>query len=253
MVINHVSKSWDDPLLQAVDLSNFHTVLLCHHKIRRLRVHQHFFATRNETKPTKTHEKRITFQLLHVLVRWLEKIQTYSPNGGAKWWFAMVESAKNHLKQTKKLNVLVFHGPDIFRFSISESRATMERKKQNKFGQNRRTNHSQVLILWLRDPEKGRLGEDPFLRVATYFEGQAARSASFGEGSGNTSNHQAHLFLLPLPLPYPGKNCGQRHRKSNFSYKTNQPIWQIFVKLDIFPKFRGENKKWLSCHHLGSL
>ena len=29
-----------------------------------------------------------------------------------------------------------------------------------------------------------------------------------------------------------------------------QPIWKILVKLDIFPNFRGENKKCLSCHHL---
>ncbi len=175
MVINHVSKSWDDPLLQAVDLSNFHTVLLCHHKIRRFRVYQQFFATRNETKPTKTHEKRITFQLLHVLVRWLGKIQTYSPNGGTKWWFAMVESVKNHQTKNKRTECPCFSWSRHFPISISESRAIMERKKQNKFGRSRRTNHSQILILWLRDPEKGRLGEDPFLRVATYFEGQAVK------------------------------------------------------------------------------
>ena len=29
-----------------------------------------------------------------------------------------------------------------------------------------------------------------------------------------------------------------------------QPIWKISVKLGIFPKFRGENKKYVSCHHL---
>ena len=36
------------------------------------------------------------------------------------------------------------------------------------------------------------------------------------------------------------------------SWWLNQPIWKIFVKLDHFPKFRGENKKCLSCHHLDS-
>ena len=28
------------------------------------------------------------------------------------------------------------------------------------------------------------------------------------------------------------------------------PIWKIWVKLEIFPNFRGENKQYLSCHHL---
>ena len=31
-----------------------------------------------------------------------------------------------------------------------------------------------------------------------------------------------------------------------------QPIWKILVKLDHFPRVRGENKKYLSCHHPGS-
>ena len=30
----------------------------------------------------------------------------------------------------------------------------------------------------------------------------------------------------------------------------NQPIWKLLVKLEIFPKDRGEQKKYLSCHHL---
>ena len=30
----------------------------------------------------------------------------------------------------------------------------------------------------------------------------------------------------------------------------NQPIWKILVKMGIFPNFRGEHKKYLSCHHL---
>ena len=34
------------------------------------------------------------------------------------------------------------------------------------------------------------------------------------------------------------------------SWWLNQPIWKICVKLDTFPKVRGENKKYLSCHHL---
>ena len=29
-----------------------------------------------------------------------------------------------------------------------------------------------------------------------------------------------------------------------------QPIWNILVKMEIFPKFRGENSKYWSCHHL---
>ena len=28
-----------------------------------------------------------------------------------------------------------------------------------------------------------------------------------------------------------------------------QLIWNIFVKMDHFPNFRGENRKYLSCHH----
>ena len=28
-----------------------------------------------------------------------------------------------------------------------------------------------------------------------------------------------------------------------------QPLWKILVKMGIFPKFRGEHKKYLSCHH----
>ena len=28
------------------------------------------------------------------------------------------------------------------------------------------------------------------------------------------------------------------------------PIWKIWVKLGIFPNFRDENQKYLSCHHL---
>ena len=31
-----------------------------------------------------------------------------------------------------------------------------------------------------------------------------------------------------------------------------QPIWKILVKLDHFPRVRGEKKKYLSCHHPGS-
>ena len=29
-----------------------------------------------------------------------------------------------------------------------------------------------------------------------------------------------------------------------------QPIWKILVKMGIFPNFRGENEKCVSCHHL---
>ena len=34
---------------------------------------------------------------LNLLVRWLEKNETYSPNGGERWWFAMVESKRQTL------------------------------------------------------------------------------------------------------------------------------------------------------------
>ena len=34
------------------------------------------------------------------------------------------------------------------------------------------------------------------------------------------------------------------------SWWLNQPIWKIWVKMGIFPNFRGEHKKYLSCHHL---
>ena len=33
------------------------------------------------------------------------------------------------------------------------------------------------------------------------------------------------------------------------SWWLNQPLWKILVKMDIFPNFRGEKKKYLSCHH----
>ena len=32
-----------------------------------------------------------------------------------------------------------------------------------------------------------------------------------------------------------------------------QPTWKILVKMGIFPNFRGENKEYLSCHHLDNL
>ena len=32
------------------------------------------------------------------------------------------------------------------------------------------------------------------------------------------------------------------------SWSLNQPLWTIWFKMGIFPKFRGENKTYLSCH-----
>ena len=34
------------------------------------------------------------------------------------------------------------------------------------------------------------------------------------------------------------------------SWWLNQPIWKIWVKMGIFPKVRGDKKRYLSCHHL---
>ena len=48
------------------------------------------------------------------------------------------------------------------------------------------------------------------------------------------------------------KDLGTIPIHSLYSWWLNQPIWKIFVKLDHFPKFRGEHKKCLSCHHLDS-
>ena len=49
---------------------------------------------------------------------------------------------------------------------------------------------------------------------------------------------------------------GETHhfRKCPFTdWWLNQPIWNnMIVKLDDFPKVRGENQKYLSCHHLGT-
>ena len=39
------------------------------------------------------------------------------------------------------------------------------------------------------------------------------------------------------------------HVQNYASWWLNQPIWKMFVKLDHFPMVRGENKKYLSCHH----
>ena len=36
--------------------------------------------------------------------RWLETWQTYSPNGGGKWWFALEESVKYHFEQINIIN-----------------------------------------------------------------------------------------------------------------------------------------------------
>ena len=45
-----------------------------------------------------------------------------------------------------------------------------------------------------------------------------------------------------------------QHNKSEESQVKSgwwfQPIWKILVKLEIFPKVRGEHKKWLLNHHL---
>ena len=52
---------------------------------------------------------------------------------------------------------------------------------------------------------------------------------------------QIHTHHDPLRIPFlvPG-------------WWLNQPIWKIWVKIGIFPNFRGENIKNMSIHHLGA-
>ena len=56
---------------------------------------------------------------------------------------------------------------------------------------------------------------------------------------------------LPLSSWVAAKQLGQQNK---ICWMLNlaggiQPIWKIWVKLEIFPNFRGEHKKYLSCHH----
>ena len=48
---------------------------------------------------------------LDLLVWWLENIKTYSPNGGARWWFTMVEALKISRQKNKKhthINIYIY-------------------------------------------------------------------------------------------------------------------------------------------------
>ena len=51
------------------------------------------------------------------------------------------------------------------------------------------------------------------------------------------------------------RNHSSKHQHFPWENVTSwwfQPIWKIFVKMGIFPNFRGKNKEYLSCHHLVS-
>ena len=54
-----------------------------------------------------------------------------------------------------------------------------------------------------------------------------------------------HITIPPNPEP---PRRGRNTLKLNYSRWWFQPIWKILVNLDHFPKVRGENKKYLSCH-----
>ena len=54
-------------------------------------------------------------------------------------------------------------------------------------------------------------------------------------------------YVSSLENKFPGP---QKNHQKTTGWWLNQPIWKILVKMGIFPKFRGENKTYLSCHHL---
>ena len=64
-----------------------------------------------------------------------------------------------------------------------------------------------------------------------------------------------HLFrganLLIFQFCRKSNNSSFWMGKLDSGWWLNQPIWKIWVKLEIFPNFRGENKQYLSCHHQG--
>ena len=55
------------------------------------------------------------------------------------------------------------------------------------------------------------------------------------------------LFLSPHAFWFLGWLSKKNHPKKNWSV-VSTPL-KIWVKMGIFPNFRGENKKYLSCHH----
>ena len=63
--------------------------------------------------------------------------------------------------------------------------------------------------------------------------------------------NQAYKIRLTIAGCWGIRVCPKRYRKVT-SWWLNQPIWKILVKMDHFPKFRGENIKYLSCHHIGN-
>ncbi len=61
--------------------------------------------------------------------------------------------------------------------------------------------------------------------------------------SGDISRQKNPHMFLKTPAPSPKDENVQ----SSWWF---QPIWKILVKLDHFPRDRGENRKYLSRHHL---
>ena len=76
---------------------------------------------------------------------------------------------------------------------------------------------------------------------------QSGQLSSTFFNTSNGSSFIENFFNLLL--------CIIRETKWKKSHQKNsswwfQPIWKIVDKLDHFPNFRSENKKYLSCHHL---
>ena len=59
------------------------------------------------------------------------------------------------------------------------------------------------------------------------------------------TGYSTSIYLLDQPLKTTQHKNDATITKPSWWF---QPIWKILVKLDHFPKVRGENKKYLSCH-----
>ena len=69
--------------------------------------------------------------------------------------------------------------------------------------------------------------------------------------SSPTYVYVSHLYRRYLPGSLLVPATLHWKKKHQVSWWLNQPIWKIWVKNGfIFPNFRDENKKYLSCHHL---
>ena len=61
------------------------------------------------------------------------------------------------------------------------------------------------------------------------------------------SIHFSHNHVKLLIFHCSTKKCGWEKKQTSWWF---QPIWKIFSQIGSFPQVLGENKKYLSCHHL---